>query len=159
MRNAAKKGAARRTAADAHNGAVPTRVLLRAGLAGVCVAAAVASIITYASYEGLKDAFTTVGRTNNFARALREFRASNSVLDPNSYRDGGIAVALLHSGHPVQAERTMADAARREPDNYQAWYVLTRIQVARGRLAAARASYAQVRRLDPHALPQLPPPA
>jgi predicted Zn-dependent protease len=112
----------------------------------------------YASQTRLQDAIRAYGARHGREAALtiRELRASDSSLNPNVYRDSGIANSLLRAGHPAAAERTMAAVTRDQPDSVIAWFALTRIQVARGRLAAARASYARVRRLDPHLPAALP---
>jgi Flp pilus assembly protein TadD len=158
VRNAAKKGATSTTAAPAHNEAVPTRVLLRAALAAVCVVGATLSAISYSSYAGLKDAFAKYGPSRDFAHGLGAFRASDSPLAPSVYRDEAIAIMLLHTGRAAEAERVMVRSARGAPADAHPWVSLARIQVARGRLAAARASYAHARVLNPHVPPALPPP-
>jgi cytochrome c-type biogenesis protein CcmH/NrfG len=138
---------------------VPTQLVVRLVLAVAFVAAAVASAITYASIVRVDHAAYRFQATGDFQRVLRDLRGSDSSLNPSNYRDQGIAVALLHTRRPVAAERVMARAAHAEPQNVFAWVPLARIQVARGRLAAARASWAHARRLDPHLPAQLPAPA
>jgi hypothetical protein len=135
---------------------VPTQLALRAGLAVVCVAAAVASAITYASVVRVDRVANGFLRSADFSGVLRDLRASDSPLNPSNYRDQGIAITLLHIGRGAEGERFMARAAHAEPENALLWVPLTRIQVARGRLAAARASWAHARRLDPHLSAQLP---
>jgi predicted Zn-dependent protease len=93
----------------------------------------------------------------DFARALRDLRHSDSALNPSNYRDLGISVALLNLGRPAEAERAIARVTREQPQNVVAWNTLTRVQVARRRLAAARRSWRRVRRLDPHRPAALPP--
>jgi predicted Zn-dependent protease len=118
------------------------------------VAAAVACAIAYASVVRVDRAANRFISSGDFAHVLRDLRASDSPLNPSNYRDQGIAITLLHMGRPATAERVMARIARAEPQNAIVWVPLTRIQVARGRLAAARRSWAHARRLDP----QLPAP-
>jgi predicted Zn-dependent protease len=140
---------------------VPTQLAARAVLALLCVAAAVASTIAYVSVKRVDHAahgFRGFARAD-FARTLRELRDSDSALNPSNYRQQGIAVAMLHVGRRAEAERTIVRAARAQPQNAFLWVQLTRIQVARGRLAAARASWAHARRLDPHLPEPLPTPA
>jgi Flp pilus assembly protein TadD len=72
------------------------------------------------------------------------------------YRDFGIAMSLVKTGRPAEGERVMARSARRQPHNVQPWRELARIQAIRGRLDAARASWAHLRRLNPN-LPKQPP--
>lgn len=155
-----KNGATSSAQAPAHNVAVPARLALRLALALVCVAAAVASGIAYVSVRRVDDAalgFRGFARAD-FVHVLRVLRESDSALNPSNYREQGIAVALLHLGRPAVAERSIARAARAEPRNLFLWVPLTRIQVARGRFAAARRSWAHVRRLDPHRPAALPAP-
>jgi Flp pilus assembly protein TadD len=135
---------------------VPTQLAVRVVLAAVCVAAAVASAITYASIKRVDHAAYGFARSGDFPRVLRDLRASDSPLNPSNYRDQGIAVTLLHMGRPAAAERAMARAVENEPENALVWAQLTRIQLTRGRLAAARASWARARRLDPHLPASLP---
>ena len=103
------------------------------------------------------DEFRTFEAHPNVAHSLSQLRASDWALNPSVYRDEAIADGLLHTGRPAKAERYMVASVRRQPGNVLAWYALARIQVARGRLAAARASYARARSLNPHLPPGLPP--
>jgi predicted Zn-dependent protease len=137
---------------------VPTRLAARLALALVCVAAAVASAIAYVSVKRVDRAAHAFIATGNVARVLHDLRASDSPLNPSNYRDQGIAIALLHLGRPVAAERFVARVVREHPQNENAWVTLTRVQIARGRLAAARRSWERVRRLDPHRPAALPGP-
>jgi len=103
------------------------------------------------------DEFRTFEAHPSIARSLDALRASDWALNPSVYRDEAIADGLLHTGRPVEAERYMVASVDRQPGNVLAWYALARIQVARGRLGAARASYARARELNPHLPPGLPP--
>ena len=119
----------------------------------------VASVVTYVSVKRVDHAafgFHGFARAD-FARALRDLRDSDSALNPSNYRDLGISAALLHLGRPAQAERLIAQVTREHPQNVVAWNTLTRVQIARGRLVAARRSWYHVRRLDPHRPAALPP--
>ena len=95
--------------------------------------------------------------TRDFRGALPRLRDSDSVLNPSVYRDFGIAASLLGTGRPAEAERVMARSARRQPRNLQPWIELVRIQLTRGRLDAARASWAHARRLNPNLPLEIPP--
>jgi predicted Zn-dependent protease len=97
-------------------------------------------------------------RTRDYATAVTGIRRSDSKLNPTAYRNIATALALLQVGRPVEAERRAAGVTRREPYNAQTWVALARIQVARGRLPAARTSWARARRLDPHLRAALPAP-
>jgi predicted Zn-dependent protease len=118
-------------------------------LVAVCAAGVTASIVTYVSQDRLKDAFGHFLVTQDFHAALAQVRASDSALFPSVYRDVGIAVSLVKTGHPAEAERVMAESARRSPGDVRTWVTLSRIQVTRHRFAVARASYARARELDP----------
>ena len=124
----------------------------------MCVAGLVASLLTYSSQDELKASFRNFSVRHDFARAAREIRASDSPLFPSVYRDVGISVSLLLTGHPVRAERIMASSAERSPGDVRTWITLARIQVTRGRLAAAHVSYERARDLNPILRPGLPPP-
>jgi cytochrome c-type biogenesis protein CcmH/NrfG len=137
---------------------VTIRTLVRAALAAVCVAGAVACAVSYVSVERFARALDTFLHTGDNARVLREVRASDSPLDPTAYREANISVALMALGRRAEAERVATSLSRREPQNAQTWLTLARIQVTRGRTRAATASWARARRLDPHLRSELPPP-
>ena len=124
------------------------------------MAAVVACVITYASTVRIDRIGTDfLKRPEDFPRALRDLQATRSALNPSTPRDTGVALLLVHTGRPAAAERSMTRAVAAEPQNALAWVTLTQIRVARGRLAAARASWARARRLDPHLPARLPGPA
>jgi hypothetical protein len=135
---------------------VLTRVLVRAVVVAVCVAGVVASMLTYRSQSELATAFHNFMVTPDYARAARQVRASDSVLFPSVYRDIGVSVSLLLSGHPAEGERIMSGSTRRSPGDVRTWVTLARIQLTRGRIAAARVSYARARELNPTLRPGLP---
>jgi cytochrome c-type biogenesis protein CcmH/NrfG len=149
-----KNGATRTTAAPAHNGAVPRRVLVRSALAAVCLAGALAAVVTYVSQVKTQQTFEL--RRNDFARALELVHESDTVLNPSIVRDTAEAVSLRHTGHGAQAERVMRDAVRDWPLDVVRWFVLTRIQLGHGDPGAARRSYRRARQLDPHLSTRLP---
>jgi predicted Zn-dependent protease len=134
------------------------RLALRATLAAVCLAGAVACLVAYVSNVRFTDALETSLHTGDYARALREVRRSDSALNPTAYRDVAISLALIEVGRPLEAERLARRLTRREPDNPQTWISLARVQLTRGEAAAARASWARARRLDPHLRAGLPSP-
>lgn len=150
-----KNGATSSAQAAAHNEAVP-QLVARLVLAVACVAAVVVCAIAYVSVVRVDHAAFGFVSSGDFQRVLRDLRESDSALNPSNYRDQGIAITLLHMGRPAAAERFMARVARAEPQNALVWVPLTRIQVTRGRLAAARVSWAHARRLDPHLPVSLP---
>jgi hypothetical protein len=122
------------------------------------VAGVVASILTYRSQDDLKSAYGRFVLKQDFARALRDVRDSDSPLFPSVYRDVGVSVSLLQIGHPVQAERVAAESAERSPGDVRTWVTLARIQATRGRLAAARRSWDRARQLNPILRPGIPDP-
>jgi Flp pilus assembly protein TadD len=144
---------------EARGAPVAARVLVRAVVVVICAAAVVAAVRLDVAQVRLQDAFTTFQKTGDAERALRDLRASRSPLNPNPLRETGFAYSLLVTGHPAQAESVIAGAARREPSNPKPWLELTRIQLARGHTAAARASWAHLRKLVPRVGPALPAPA
>jgi Flp pilus assembly protein TadD len=125
----------------------------------LCAGAVGAGVNIYVAQVRLKDAFTSFQKAGDPQRALRDLDASDSPLNPNALRETGVALSLLVTGRPAQAERVIAGAARREPSNPKPWLELTRIQLARGHTAAARVSWAHLRKLIPRAGPGLPAPA
>jgi predicted Zn-dependent protease len=135
---------------------VTTSFLVRAALAAAALAGAIAFGLAYRSHVRFNRSFDTLYQTVDWSRTVRELRASDSGLNPTAAREGAIAIALLGSARPQAAERVVADAARREPGNAQAWVALTQVQVSRGRTVAARVSWAHARRLDPHLRAALP---
>jgi cytochrome c-type biogenesis protein CcmH/NrfG len=135
---------------------VPIRPLVRVALAGVLLAALVACAIAYRSVIRIDHAAYGIVNTRDFPRSLRDLRAAESSLNPSIYRDQAIAVSLLHLRHPVAAERWIRGAAHEQPRSAAEWVALTRVQVTRGRTAAARVSWAHARRLDPHLPAALP---
>jgi hypothetical protein len=135
---------------------VTTSILARAALAAAALAGAIAFGLTYRSDARFNRSFDTLYKTVDWSRTVRELRASDSALNPTAAREGAIAIALLGSSRPRAAERVAADAARREPGNAQAWVALAKVQISRGRTAAARASWAHAQRLDPHLPAALP---
>ena len=134
------------------------RLITRALLAAVCVAGIVAAVEARRAQTQLTDSLERFAKTGDNPRALRELRESDSSLHPSAYRETAVAFALLATDKPVEAEEVIAEAARREPDNPKPWLELTRIQLARGREAQARESWAHVRRLDPLLPAELPAP-
>jgi hypothetical protein len=125
-------------------------------LAAVCLAGVVICVVAYVSHVRLDRAFGQFQAHPDFGRGLRDLRASQSSLNPNLFRDVGLAYSLLALHHPLAAERTIAAAARREPRDVRGWIGLTRIQVSRSRLAAARVSWERARGVDPHLQRELP---
>ena len=127
-------------------------------LVAVCAAGVIASIVTYRSQDRLKDAFGHFLVTPDFHVALRQVRASDSVLFPSVYRDVGVAVSLVLTGRGAEGERVMAASAHRSPGDVRTWVTLARIQVTRHHFAAARRSYLRARELNPALRKGLPVP-
>ena len=151
-------GSASSTTPAPHNGAVALQLPVRVALAAVCAAGCVICVLIYDSRGQLKDAFDGVVAKRPFTTTLRALRDSDSPFNPSNFRDTGIAVSLQRLGRGAEAEHAALLGVRREPRNINEWITLTRIQVARQRLTAARASYARARELDPHLPRGLPAP-
>ena len=135
---------------------MPRRVLVRAALAVVCLAGAVAAVVTYVSQVNVERTFELP--RGHFARALQLAHDADTALNPSVIRETAEAVSLLHTGRPGAAERVSRDAVREWPHDVARWFVLTRIQLGRGHPAAARRSYRRARQLDPHLPAALPAP-
>ncbi len=84
---------------------------------------------------------------------------ADSPLNPDALRETTLAIALLKTGRPAEAERVAVGATKEEPESVNAWVTLARIQRTRGRLDAARRSYTRARALNSQIPPRdLPPP-
>jgi cytochrome c-type biogenesis protein CcmH/NrfG len=125
-------------------------------LAAACLAGAVVAVLTYASQIEADRTFQL--RRGDFRGALRHVRASETALNPSLLRDTAKFASLLHTGRAALAEHLALEAARERPFDVSRWFLLTQIQLGRGRAAAAHASYARARRLEPHLPRELPSP-
>jgi predicted Zn-dependent protease len=130
------------------------RTLVRAGVAGLCVAGVVASAITYRSQHRLDQAFGSVVAGKPKAATV-ELAKGSQLLHPDTKADVAKAVFALFHHDRVHAVAYAEDATRREPENAGTWLALARIQVGVGKRADARASYARAKTLDSR-LPRTP---
>jgi hypothetical protein len=130
--------------------------IVRAGVAGLCVAGVVASAITYRSEHRLDEAFGSVVKGKPRAATLRLAKGSQ-LLHPDTRADIAKAVFALYRHDRLHSVEYARDATRREPENAVTWLTLWRIQNAVAQPAQARISYARARALDP-LLPRRPAP-
>ena len=135
---------------------MPIRSLTRVALAAALLAAVVACVISYVSIvrtDRVQDRFIA---NPDPGPALRKLQAAGSWLAPSTTREKSLALLLFATGRHAAAERSIARVVREQPGNAIAIVALTRVQVARGRRAAARATWARAHELDPHLPRQLP---
>jgi predicted Zn-dependent protease len=121
--------------------------IVRAGVAGLCVAGVVASAITYRSQHRLDQAFGSVivGKPR---AATVELAKGSQLLHPDTRADIARAVFALFHHDRAHAVAYANDGTRREPQNAGTWLALARIQVGVGKRPQARASYARAKALD-----------
>jgi cytochrome c-type biogenesis protein CcmH/NrfG len=133
-----------------------TEPIVRAGVAGLCVAGVVASAITYRSEHRLDQAFGSaiLGRPGHDTAKLAN---GSRLLHPDTRADIAKAVFALHNHDGIHAVAYAEDATRREPENAAAWLTLARIEAGVRHPGRARAAYARAKALDPQ-LPRTPAP-
>jgi tetratricopeptide (TPR) repeat protein len=116
----------------------------------------VASFISYRSEQLLKESVLEFTQNKLGPSTLDKLERSGR-LNPHFQRYLGKAALLAAQGHASEAEETLREAARREPENVRVWLEWSRIRVQRGRLEAAREAYARAKELDSQ-LPRTPLP-
>jgi len=127
---------------------------IRALAAALCVAGAVASFIAFRSEERLEDSMLSV--LNARSHGALETLESSGTLNPDVRRYTGRAWFLASQGDRADAEASMRQAARQEPENAFVWLEWTRMRLWLGRRTDADETYARARELDsqlPRALP------
>ena len=129
-----------------------TRLIVRLGIAVVCVAGVVASLIARDSRTGEQDAFQYYIQTKDPRGTLERLEDSRR-LNPDFAID--IGRARLDRSNAVKILR---DAVRDEPENAELWVRLAQQQVVADDRAGARRSYARARELAPLLPPEGPPP-
>jgi Flp pilus assembly protein TadD len=136
---------------------VPTRSLIRAGVAALCAAGVVAGVVTFRSEKKVEDAFSGAIESRPLAEVERRFEDSRP-LNPGAARE--LALARLHYEHgdPARAEELLAEAGELEPDNVRIWHFGARLALARDDRPEARRRWARARELDPQLPAALPPP-
>ena len=136
---------------------MPTRSLVRAGVAALCAAGVVAGVVTYRSEKRTEDAFSaTLGR-QPLDRIDRLFEQSKP-LNPGAAREVALARLSYLRGDPQRAEELLAEATDLEPHNIRVWHLGTRIALGRRDRATAERRWARARELDPQLPAALPPP-
>lgn len=130
--------------------------IVRAGIAAVCVAGVVVSFIGYRSEQRVEESFLSVVEGKSTAETF-EILESSGRLNPDTRRYTGKASFLVDLGRPEEAQATMREAARREPENASVWLNWARIHLRVGRRDDARKAYARAKELDSQ-LPRAPLP-
>jgi predicted Zn-dependent protease len=136
---------------------MPTRLLIRAGVALLAALGVFAGALTYRNDERVQRAYAAgiEGRSLQEAEDLFE---SSRALNPGAAREVAEAQLVFRQGRPDRADELLKRAADAEPENVLVWHTWTRLALARRRPAEAQRRWARVRRLDPLLPAQLPPP-
>jgi len=124
-----------------------------ARLAGVALAiAAIAAIAIPLSAAASLHGSRAAAAGGDYAAALREATDARRVepfaAEPRLQQ----GLALEAQGRLAAAESALRGAVRREPAEWRAWTILSRIQAERGRAVAALASYRRAKSLNPRSL-------
>jgi tetratricopeptide (TPR) repeat protein len=136
---------------------VPTRSLVRAGVAALCAAGVVCGLVTYRSERRVEDAFgASLGKRP--AAEIEKLFDESRPLNPGAARD--LTLARLHHelDDPGRAQELLDDARDQEPESIRVWFFATRLALARGDRPEALRSWARARELDPTLPVALPPP-
>ena len=128
------------------------RLTVRLGIALVCVAGVVASLIARDSRTTEQDAFQYYIQTKDPRGTLKRLDDSKT-LNPDFAIE--IGRARLDRANAV---KILQDAVKREPENAELWVRLAQQQVVAKDPAGARRSYARARELAPLLPSQGPPP-
>ena len=128
------------------------RLTVRLGIALVCVAGVVASLIARDSRTTEQDAFQYYIQTKDPRGTLQRLDDART-LNPDFAID--IGAARLDRQNAV---RILQKAAKDEPENAEVWVRLSQQQVVAHDAAGAQRSYARARRLAPLLPPKGPPP-
>ena len=128
------------------------RLTVRLGVALVCVAGVVASLIARDSRTTEQDAFQYYIQTKDPRGTLKRLDDSKT-LNP----DFAIEIGRARLDRP-NAVKILQAAVDREPENAELWVRLAQQQVVAKDPAGARRSYARARELAPLLPPQGPPP-
>ena len=128
------------------------RLTVRLGIALVCVAGVVASLIARDSRLTEQDAFQYYIQTKD-PRGTLKLLDDSKTLNP----DFAIDVGEARLDRP-NAVKILQEAVRREPENAELWVRLAQQQVLAKDRAGAQRSYARARELAPLLPPDGPPP-
>jgi hypothetical protein len=131
---------------------VAARLTVRLGIALVCAAGAVASLMARDSRTTEQGAFRYYIQTKDARGTLQRLNDSRT-LNP----DFAIDVGKARLDRP-NAVRILQDAVHREPENAELWLRLAQQQVIAHDRAGAQRSYARARDLAPVLPPKGPPP-
>jgi len=131
---------------------VAIRLLVRLGIAVVCVAGVVASLIARDSRTSEQAAFQYYIQTKDPRGTLQRLEDSRR-LNP----DFAIDIGRARLDRP-NAVRILEDAVRDEPENAELWVRLAQQQMAANDRPGAQRSYARARELAPLLPPEGPPP-
>ncbi|HEX8052611.1 MAG TPA: tetratricopeptide repeat protein [Thermoleophilaceae bacterium] len=136
---------------------MPTRSIVRAGVAVLSALGVAAGVVTFRSEKRVEDAFSAAIEQRPVEEVERLFDDSRP-LNPGAARELAMARTNYERGRPERAEELLADAAELEPKNLRVWHLRARLARARGDEAAASRYWARARALDPHLPAALPPP-
>jgi Flp pilus assembly protein TadD len=150
-------GAASSGPAAIHNAVVSPRLLVRAGIAALCVAGVLAGAVTYRSEKAADDARAAYLESRPRQDVVDRYEDSRP-LNPDVEREVGQATALLELGEGARAEELIRDAARREPDNARIWAFWATLALALDKPADARRHWARARALNPRLPAEVPEP-
>ena len=122
-----------------------------ARLAGVAVSlAAMAAIAIPLSAAASLQSSRAAAAEGDYAAALRDATDARLVEPFAAAPRVQQGLALEAQGGLAAAEAAVRGAVRREPVEWRAWTILSRIQAERGRAAAALASYRRAKSLNPN---------
>jgi O-antigen ligase/polysaccharide polymerase Wzy-like membrane protein len=124
-----------------------------ARVAGAClaIAAMVAIAIPLSATTSLRQS-QAEARAADFSAALREARDAAAVEPFSAAPPLQEALVLEAQGSLASAATAIAVATRREPDEWRAWLIRSRIEAERGNASAAVADFRRARALNPHSL-------
>ena len=122
-----------------------------ARLAGVAVSlAAMAAIAIPLSAAASLQSSRAAAAAGDYAAALSDATDARLVEPYAAAPRLQQGLALEAQGRLAAAEAALRGAVRREPVEWRAWTILSRIQAERGRAAAALASYRRAKSLNPN---------
>ncbi len=122
---------------------------LRLAVVPVALAAMVSIAVPLSGASSLRQSQAAV-RAGNYPAALEAARDAQQVEPFAAAYPLQEALVLERVGRLAEAEAMAATATRREPDDWSAWVVLSRLQAERGHAAASLDSYRRARDLNPH---------
>jgi hypothetical protein len=124
------------------------RIATRVGLAAAALASLVAIGVPLASTNALR-ASQAEASSGNDGSALADARSAIRIEPGAESPQLQVALVLEGEGHFGQAVTAAKRATADEPDNWQPWLVLSRLETETGRPRPAVADYRRARSLDP----------